>query len=369
MKVHCQRDGLLLATQLASAALAARSPKEEVTSTLKAVAEEDRLTLIATNLTVGLRYHLRGVMVTEAGEAIFPANRLLGILRESINDQIDIDANDQRCLLTTSSGEFEMPGESPDGFPDFAEFEETNYHEIRAGDLRKMIRQTVFATSKEDNRYTLRGVLWEPSKDGIRLVATDGRRLALMDALATFHGEFTNEGKTFLVPREAMNLLEHNLHDDDEMVKITLRQTDAMFYTPKATVTTRLIDEGRFAPYRDILPKKSSIKVPLSVEPFLAAIRQAAVMTDDQSKRVEFQFGPGQLILQARGATSGRSKVSMPVEYDAEPVTISFDPTLLVEMLRAVDDEDGIRLDMEDGTRPALFRAGESYLYLVMPLT
>ena len=94
MKVDCQRDGLLLACQLASAALSARSPKDEVTSTLKAVAVDDRLTIIATNLTVGLRYHLRGVRVEEAGEAIFPAKRLADILRESLDEQVHIDADE-----------------------------------------------------------------------------------------------------------------------------------------------------------------------------------------------------------------------------------------------------------------------------------
>ena len=369
MKLTCQRDGLLLACQLASAALAARSPKDEITSTLKAVAEDERLTLIATNMTVGLRYHLRGVTVEEAGEAIFPAHKLVSILRESLDESVHIDADAERCLLTTDSGEFEMPGESPDGFPDFPEFVDENFHELKAGDLRKMIRQTIFTTHKEDGKYAMRSVLWEPSAEGMRLVATDGRRVAVMDGPATLHGTLSEEKHSHLVPREAMNLLEKNLHDDDEIVKVSLRGGDALFHTPKSTVWTQLT-AARFAPYRDILPKKVNAKVELPVEAFTAALRQAAVMTDEESKKVTCLFDTGKLTLQAQGgASGGRSKVAMPITYDAEPIEICFDPALLVDMLRALDEEESIRLDMEEGTRPALFRAGEQYLYLVMPLT
>jgi DNA polymerase-3 subunit beta len=265
--------------------------------------------------------------------------------------------------------EFEMPSEDPAHFPDLPTFEEENFHEITAGTLRDMIRRTLFATAdSEASRFVTTGVLWELEGDQARLVATDGRRLALAQGPATGRGSHGTKGASPVVPTKAMSLLERNLQDDDELVSVSLRPHEALFRTERATVYSRLV-EGCFPPYRDALPKKAAVKVPLAVPAFLAAVRQAAIMTDDDSKRVTFAFAKGKLTLEAKGATTGRSRVEMPLEYDAKAISINFDPKFLVEMLRVLPDDADLLLELVDGGSPALFRQGGDYLYLVMPLT
>jgi len=232
-----------------------------------------------------------------------------------------------------------------------------------------MIRQTTFAAAKESTKYAMTGVLWEVDEDKARLVATDSKRLALIEGPAVVRGALDTKGQSHLVPTKAMSLLERNLNDDDERVQVSLRPNEVLFQTEKATIYSRLV-EGRFLPYRDIIPKKSAVKIAIPVKEFLAAVRQAAIMTDEESKRVGFRFESGKLTLQAQGNATGRSKVSMPLEYDGQTIDINFDPSLLVEMLRVLDDDQElIALELVDGTRPALFRCGPHYLYLVMPLS
>jgi DNA polymerase III subunit beta len=101
----------------------------------------------------------------------------------------------------------------------------------------------------------------------------------------------------------------------------------------------------------------------------MSAVRQAAIMTDEESKRVAFHFTKKKLTLQAQGAATGRSKVELPVEYDGKALDINFNPAFLVDMLRVLDAEEALSLDLVDGGSPALFRAGENYSYLVMPLS
>jgi DNA polymerase-3 subunit beta len=168
-----------------------------------------------------------------------------------------------------------------------------------------------------------------------------------------------------------MNLLERILQDDDEeAVRVSLRPNEVLFQTQKerATVYSRLV-EGRYPPYREIIPKKTNAKVPLPVERFLTAVRQAAIMTDEESKRVGFHFAAGRLRLEAQGQATGRSKVEMAVEYDGPPLDISFDAQYLVEMLRILEADEPLTLELIDGSRPALFRSDKNYLYLVMPLS
>jgi len=151
-------------------------------------------------------------------------------------------------------------------------------------------------------------------------------------------------------------------------VRISLRPNDALFKTERAMIYSRLV-EGRYPPYREVFPKKQTVKVPLVVGPFHAAVRQAAIMTDEESKKVVFSFGKKKLTLQARGPATGRSKVELAIDYDGKAVDIAFDPKFLTEMLRVLNPDDALTLELSDGSSVALFRCGENYSYIVMPLT
>jgi DNA polymerase-3 subunit beta len=133
-------------------------------------------------------------------------------------------------------------------------------------------------------------------------------------------------------------------------------------------VCSRLV-EGRYPPYKEVFPKKPTVKVPLSVGPFLAAVRQAAIMTDEESKRVIFTFSRKKLTLQAQGAATGRSKVEMPLEYDGKDIKINFDPRYVTDMLRVLDADAPLTVEVIDGNSVALFRSGDNYSYIVMPLS
>jgi DNA polymerase-3 subunit beta len=327
---------------------------------------------MGTDLEVGIRYELAGVRVEEGGEAILPVASLVGILRASPDEELSIEADDRRCRVNTSTSEYEMPSEDPRDFPDIPSFTDANYHEITAGDLKRMVHRTAFAAGKDDTKYALKGVLWLVEEKKARLVATDTRRLAVCTGPAVIPNKIETKGQSHLIPPKAITLLERILTegDDNQPIQIYLRANDALFRSEKSEIYSRL-GEGRYPPYQGILQdaqKKAKVKVSIAVEPFLSAIRQAAIMTDNESVRVIFQFAPGKLTLQAQGATTGKSKVEMKIDYDAEPISINFDPQYLVEMLRIVDGSEILTLDLVDGNKPALFHSGDDYLYLVMPL-
>jgi DNA polymerase-3 subunit beta len=367
MKVLCHREGLLSGFQLASVVVPARDVKP-VLRNVKAIADADRCTLLATDLELGLRLEVRGVRVEQPGEGLLPVNRVLAILRESTDDEISIEASTQSCLIRGQFNEFEMGGEDPGDFPEVPAFTGENYHELAAGMLREMIRRTVFAAATENPRYAVTGILWELEGDVARLVATDGRRLAVAQGNAVSHGGQETKGQTHVVPTKAMQLLERNLQDPDERVRVILRPNEALFKTERAMIYSRLV-EGRYPPYREVFPKKQTVKIPLGVGPFYTAVRQAAVMTDDESKKVVFSFAKKKLTLQARGPATGRSKVEMAVDYEGKAIDLAFDPKFLTDMLRVLNVEDNLGLELVDGNSVGLFRYGEDYSYIVMPLS
>ena len=375
MKLKCQRDWLLTACQLVGAAVAVRSTKP-VLACMKAVAEDDALFLMATDNEIGVRYELRGVEVKRAGAAILPPGKLISILRESSDADVSLDADENGTLVRTSTGKFNLPGGNPAEFPDIPPFNDGgNYHEINAGVLRTMIKRVAFAADKTEAtaRWAVTGVLWEAEGKKARLIATDTRRLALCEAPADVHGaKETKDAKTqsHLVPQKAIQLLDRSLADDGELVRIALTANEAMFQTGRALIYSKLV-EGRFPPYRDIIPKKPGMSLQIPVADFLSRVRQAAIMTDDETKRVEFSFEAGKVTLNAQGGAdngSGEVMLELP-DYKGSKVEIAFNPQYLIDMLRAVDNEPTLKLEMTDGQKPAVFRLGDDYLYLVMPLT
>src|SRR5262245_32935800 len=370
MIVTCQRDGLLGACQIVGVTVPARTTMP-VYQNIKAIADADTLTLMATDLEVGIRYELRGLNVEEPGQAILPVGRLTSILRETPDNEVRLDADTRRSRVNTSVSEYEMPGEDPAAFADLAEFSPgERYHEVAAGALQRIIRTTGCAAVRDEGKYAMRGVLWDVDDKKAKLVATDGKRLAVSSGPCVAQGDGSTKGHSHLVPPKAMSLLERILAEGDasQPVQVSLRANDALFRTERAVIYSRLV-EGRFPPYRDVIPKKANAKVPLVVNDFLSAVRQAAIMTDDESKRITFHFATGKLTLEAQGATTGRSKVSMRLDDYAGPaIDISFDPMYLTEMLRVLDGSEVMQLDLVDGQKSAVFRAGEDYLYLVVPL-
>lgn len=374
MKVTCQRDSLLTACQLVSAAVAQRTTKP-VLSNLKAVAQDDALTLVAYDMEVGIRYELRGVTVVRAGACILPVTELVKILRESPDPDISLDAGDEAIVAKTSGGRFEMPSLDVNEFPDIPSFDDGGrYHEVAAGVLKAMIRRTAFAADKKDTtaRFSLTGVLWEAEGKEARLIATDTKRLAVCSGPASVFGVADDKKAVHLVPLKAVGLLEKNLTDDEEVVRVGLRANDALFQTERAMIYTSLV-QGKFPPYQTIIDKtrgEATQQVPLPVQSFLSRVRQAAIMTDDESMRVDMTFDAGAVTMKARGAKTGASEVTLELpDYTGPRTEIAFDPHYLVEFLRAIENEPTVTLEMSSGLRAALFSCGEGYAYLVMPLT
>jgi DNA polymerase-3 subunit beta len=367
MKVICPAEGLLSACHLANAAIPARDVKP-ILKNIKAIAGDGRCTLMATDMEVGIRLDVQDLTILEPGEAILPGAPLLAILRETRDHELEIKADSEVCLVKGPSQEFKMPGEDAALFPDVPAFVEDQFHEITSGGLREMIRRTVFAAAGEAGRYAVQGVLWELEDSAVRLVTTDGKRLALAQGTAIGHGGHTTRGLSNIVPAKALNLLDRVLQDDEETVKICLRPNEVLFRTERAVVYSRLV-EGRFPDYRSVLPKKHPVKVVLPAAAFQKAVRQAAILTDERAKRVTFRFSKNNLTLKTQDATAGCSKVEMPIEYDGKPLEIALNPEYLVDMLKTLPPDAELTLDLIDASSAVLFHNGADYLYLVMPLT
>jgi DNA polymerase III subunit beta len=369
MKALCNRKGLLAAFGAVSGVAPARSPKP-ILQNLKLVADpDDGSTLMATDLEVGIRYRVLGVKVDQAGPVILPTAKMQQILATSSDEELSLEADADGLTVRGLRSQFRLPAEDPDLFPEVPDFAATSYHVVGAADLRRLIRRTMFATDVESTRYALGGVLVELSGDSIAMVGTDGRRLAKMSAQAEAENDAPPPTGMPVIPVKALKLIERNLDDDDPPVHLTIQSgTSVLVRTHNAVIYSRLV-EGRFPRYQDVFPAKSEVKIPIEVGPLRLAVEQASIVTNEESRGVDFNFTPETLTLASQAADVGSSTVELPLNYEGKSVEITFDPRYLTDALKTLDDSSFLTAELIDHKNAAVFRTEDGYAYVVMPLT
>jgi len=367
MKGSFERDKLLAAFQMAGAVVPSRSTKP-ILQNVKLEAADSRATLVATDLEIGIRAEVQGVQIEVPGAAMLSTSRFGSILRESSDSSLRLEADGQGTLVRGERSEFRLPAENPDEFPAVASFNETAYHELPARLLRELIRRTAFATDNESTRYALGGVLLELGDETITAVGTDGRRLAMMSGPATAVGSPKTSDMTTIVPTKAMNLIERSLTDGDAPVRIAMQANSVLVSSGATTIYSRLV-EGRFPKWRDVFPRRdNATRIELSVAPLHAAVRQAAIVTNEESRGIDFTFDEGTLTLSARAANVGQSRVELPIAYEGAKISISLDPRYVIDFLKVLPPEKTFTIELKDAESAAVCHVDDGYGYVIMPL-
>ena len=367
MKLQCHRPTLAAALQIVSTVVPTRTPRE-ILRNVKLQVDAGSATLVATDLEVGVRVELTGVETDSSGEVLLPTGRMSSILREVTDETIDIEVTESSVKVRTTGSEFTLGSEDPDEFPDVAAFEGDQYLAIPGAALREGIVRTKFATDEESTRYALGGILFDPAGDKVTLVATDSRRLAVASLPARPEGfeELANPGP--VIPAKAMKLIEKSIADDEDEVQVAISANDILVRCGQSTISSRLV-EGRFPDYSKLIDTEGSETATLEVDSFHTAVRQADIVTSEDSRGVDFSFDKGQLTLKTVAADVGESTIEIPVTYDGGAVSISFDPRYIIEFLRVLRPESTVSLHLIDSESAAVFRTDDGYTYVIMPLS
>lgn len=367
MKISCDREQLLQAFQTVAAVAPARSPKPILQNVKLDVADQGAH-LTATDLEIGIRHAVTGVDVLAAGAVVLPVTRFGSILRESTDQTLHIESDGSGATIRGERSKFQLPAENPAEFPPVASFTEANYFVAPARLLRELIRRTVFATDNESSRYALGGVKLEFEGAQLTAIGTDGRRLARMIGPITAQGEPPAIQQNTIVPTRAMQLIERALAPQDAEVQLAVRGNELLVHSPRATISARLL-EGRFPDWRKVFPERGSgTPIELAAGPTYAAVRQAAIVTSEESRGIDFTFGDGMLVLAGQAAEVGQSRVELPIGYDGREITITLDPRFVVDFLKVLDAERTFTLELRDSESAAVCTTDDGYGYVIMPL-
>ncbi len=379
MKVVVNRQALVNVLGLATAVVPTRTPKPVLSCVRLNTASTPNgrvLRCVCTDLEITLETFLSQVDIKQEGLALLPANKLAEIVNNSPDETLTLEVHAEKTTLKGADSTFTLLGYNPEEFPPISAFEGTADLTIPAGRLKLMLDRTRFAAAKEMTRYAMNGVLIERKDKKLFLVATDGHRLAqARDEMNTDN----DKPVSAIVPLKAITLLERLLADAEATVQLQFRENKlfaqiltgvdakkADHRTVTASLSAALV-EGTFPPYQDVIPKDCDHKAVLNRERFQSAVGRAALLTNQESQSVRLSFTPKLLAIIGRAPEMGEARIEMPIEYNTEPMEVGFNPTYLLDALK-VAPTDEITLELRSPGKPGLLRAGNNFLYVIMPV-
>jgi DNA polymerase-3 subunit beta len=304
--------------------------------------------------------------IISSGGVTIPAKKFGGIIRELQDEEIHIKTDDRNQIdIKAGKSHFTLSGTPKEEFPALPDFVEEKAVSVETEKIKEMIKKVLFAVSADETRYVLTGVYCIIQQNGIRFVATDGRRLAYI----TRPSGGVKAGTRAIIPGKTINELSRILSiEEDSEVKISITENQAAFKINEITLISRLID-GTFPNYEQVIPKKYQQKIKIKVKELLSAIKQISLLTQEKGGAVKFSFGKNLLRVSAQTQGLGSGEVDVDISYSGSPVEIAFNPTYIMDILKNVSEEE-CEFEINGPIDACVVRVvgDENYLCVVMPM-
>lgn len=366
MKFTITRDSLQEGLVAVAAAVPAKTTLP-VLANILVEATGSGLRLSGTDLDIAVSTVV-AASVDQEGAITLPAKKLLEIVRELPSAGIRMaTTGEQRVGLECGRSRFKLLGLSREEFPAFPSLGFEAGWKVRSGDLQKLIGHVAFAASTEESRPILNGVLWELRPDRMRMVATNGHRLAKMDVPLAEGAAGTAD---LIVPPKALEQI-RRLFGAEETIEIAKSDNHLGFRSETTQVYTRLI-EGPYPNYEQVIPRENDKVVTADRTALTAALRRMGTVASDQTHRIRLAFGAGTCKLSVQTPDLGEAQEELAVSYDGDALEIGFNAAYMLEVLKNMPTDE-VRMTFKAPERaatcePVGWNDPASYLTLVMPL-
>ena len=329
------------------------------------------LSLTASDLTVGVRCFTE-VNIEEEGATTLPAKKLSQLVREltAVNLQITTSPTDVTEIRADSS-RFKINGMSKEQFPLLPDLSDASHFVLKQSELKDLLFRTAFTVAREENRYIFTGVCLNIANGVATFVGTDGKRLARNMLPIAIDPAFIG---SFVLPIKAVEEASKVLGDEGDVTMYLLKDKLAI-QTKDSFIVTKLL-EGEYPNLDQVIPQSVEKFVCLHRDELTVLLKQISLFTGDKSHVVRFSFSNGELKLSAQAAELGEGHVSMPVNYQGEPMDIAFNPSYFIDFLRHSRGET-VSLGLTDPFNPGIITdtnsneyesASANPLYVLMPM-
>ncbi|MBM7615593.1 DNA polymerase III subunit beta [Alkaliphilus hydrothermalis] len=327
-------------------------------------AKMGQLKLVGTDLEIGIE-NIIEADVRKEGSIVIDARLFSEIIRKlpDSNVEISIDENSQ-ILIKCEHTEINILSQSASEFPELPVVEEEQTYLIPQEIFRNMIRQTVFATSQDESRPILTGVLVEIEESILNMVALDGYRLALRRGSINAVDNYK-----VVIPAKTLNEISRIMNmDEDEPIKVSLTENHGLFTIGNTKLISRLL-EGEFINYNQILPKEYKSRVKINTKNLLNSIERASLLgREGKSNLVKFTIKDDKMIITSNSEL-GKVYEEIPIQLEGNDLEIAFNSKYFIEALKVIEDEE-IFITLTTGVSPGIIRPvdNDNYVYLVLPV-
>ena len=360
MRLETQKEVLLNGIQIVQNVITPKAALP-ILSHILIETQQNGLRLTATDLGVGISCVIP-VDIQEQGAITIPAKRFGDIIRELPGDKVSINTKKNNLvIIETESCQFKIMGLGREEFPSLPEFKDKEVIKLEQITLKEMLGLVSFAVSFDETRYILNGILLKINKDIFTMVATDGKRLALVERKLK---KEINKDIYVIVPIKTIQELNRNLKEEGEL-SLVLSGNQVLFDLGGVVIISRLI-EGEFPDYRQVIPPVSENKMGVTREEFLLAIKRAALLSTPDYQAVKLELFKDKLVVSKSTPDIGESREEVAVEYKGKEMVIGFNPNYLIDVLKNLQIEK-VELELTDSEKPGAIRTN-GYVYIVLPM-
>jgi len=366
MKFGISREALLKPLNLV-AGVVERRQTLPILANVQLVLDGSNLSLTGTDLEVELIGRVAlDAMPESGGEITVPARKLVDICK-SLPDgsQLDFNLDGDKLILKSGRSRFTLSTIVANDFPSIEHGNGLQSFAVKQGDLKRLIDRTSFAMAQQDVRYYLNGMLWELSEQRLRLVATDGHRLAMCTLQADVN---VSQPTSVILPRKGVTELVKLLSDEDASASISLSNNHVRIETSEFTFTSKLID-GKFPDYERVLPKNSTKSIIGQRDDLRSAFSRTAILSNEKYRGIRLELSNDQLKILANNPEQEEAEELVEVDYQGDDLEIGFNVSYLLDVLSVLSGEK-VRFSMADANSSALLEEAEDgdSVYVVMPM-
>lgn len=324
------------------------------------------LSLTATDLEIELVSRLVDVSIEESFETTLPARKLLDICKALPEDSdIEFSIGDHKVTLNSGRSRFTLSSLPAKDFPRIDEVKSLSQFIIPQKDLKLLIDKTAFAMAQQDVRYYLNGMLLELNREGIRLVATDGHRLAMSVYNETI--DITTD-RQLIIPRKGVLELARLLTMSDQKVTVLLGKNHIRIETDVFLFTSKLID-GKFPDYNRVIPADGNKTLTVNRDLLKHSFQRISILSNEKYRGVRLTLTENNLAIHANNPEQEEADEEISVDYQDSEVEIGFNVIYLVDVLSVLDSED-VSITLKDSNSSCIIEASDSdqFRYVVMPM-